>query len=300
MNIISLIIRLNTGLRTRLITRLVTSLKYLITVIIFIYCVPCSAQAVLIQQGECATHFESGTLNWTSGILTATGTAVPGKEDTYESLHKSALYNAEAQIIKILKQIRINNQFTVEDYALANPVIMTGLQQISKEALVSKQIYTSSMTVNITLNTSIFVAFLQLVLPQEIRQVPLIKPVTRQDSDIADKKKYTGLIIDAIGLGFEPVLGPVIINDHGQEVYSSAFISREYAVQQGVCKYVCNQDKAFRNPVAGTNPLFLKALRKEGKNNATLVISMADYDILEKIAERHTFLSECRLIIIVE
>lgn len=296
-----------------------------IIILLFIFYLPYSVHSAVADSYDCIRHFGAGTLNWTTGIVTATGTGVPVNGDTYESIHKSALYNAESQIIEILKQIRINNKLTVGEYASANPCIMTGLERIGREAAISKQIYTSAMAVDITLETCIFAAFLQLVLPEEIRQLPLIKPVLRQNNELtennvtdglANKKPYTGLIVDARGLGFEPVLEPVIISDNGQEVYSSAFISREYAVQQGVCKYICRLDPDKSDPDksdpdeklnyqlnylgAGDNPLFVKALRREGKSNASLVISMADYEILEKITERHDFFSECRVIIILE
>ena len=271
-------------------------------IIVFLACyILYSAQIAVAQSNDYITHFPAGSFNWTTGIVTATGSAVPEKsekKDTYESVHKAALHDAESKIITILKRLGINNSLTVGDYA--NPVIPAGLEQIGREATISKQIYTSAMAVDITLETSIFGGFLQLVLPGEIRQLPLVTPVIHQNKDMTDNEPYTGLIVDARGLGLEPVLNPTIINDHGQAVYSSAFISREYAVQEGVCKYIRYTDKMLADPRTGSNPLMLKALRREGKRKATLVISMADYEILEKVTERHGFFSECRVIIILE
>ena len=109
---------------------------------------------------------------------------------------------------------------------------------------------------------------------------------------------YTGLIIDARGLELEPALYPTIVSEQGNEIYSSLFISREFAVQYGVCTYICSMDKAIREKRIGPHPLIFKALRKSSDENASVVISMADTKQIEKATERHIFLKECRVIIV--
>ena len=149
------------------------------------------------------------------------------------------------------------------------------------------------------IKTSMFGGFLQLVLPEEIRQIPKISPEIREKSiKMIGENLYTGLIIDARGLGIEPVLNPLIVNEQGHDIYSSVFISREFAVQKGVCKYLCSMDQALKDTRVGNHPMVFKGLRIEGKPNTAIVIRMSDYHLLEKATERHTFLKECRIIIV--
>jgi len=250
---------------------------------------------------NCITQFENGEINWTTGKIIAIGKASPldNKEASNESVQGAARADANRQIIRILKQIKINNAMTVDEYASKNDVILAGIEKTARDADIFKQYYTSALAVEIMIETSIFGGFLQLVLPEDIRQIPEITTEVRAENtrEVA-KKPFTGLIIDARGLGVEPVLNPVIVSEQGHEVYSPVFISREFAVQKGVCKYLCSMDQALKDKRIGSHPLVFKGLRKEGKQNTSIVISMSDYRLLEKAAERHIFLKECRVIIV--
>ncbi len=253
------------------------------------------------QAVDCIVRVDTGTVNWTTGTITAIGRALPIDQSraAKESVYASARSDAIRNILNTLKMIKINNESSVNDYASASAVILAGLEKTAREAIVVKQVYSSALDVEITIEASMFGGFLQLVLPEEIRQIPKINPeINSKMIPVIEKSLYSGLIIDARGLGIEPVLDPVIVSEQGHQVYSSVFISREFAVQGGVCKYVCNLDQALRDKRIGDNPLVLKGLRKEGSKNATLVISMSDYLTLEKTTERHTFLNECRVIIV--
>ncbi len=57
-------------------------------------------------------------------------------------------------------------------------------------------------------------------------------------------------------------------------------------------------EEALKYDRIGSHPLVLKGLRSAGEQNRAIVISMSDYSLLEKTTERHTFLKECRLIIV--
>ncbi|MBW1683090.1 MAG: hypothetical protein JRJ83_17035, partial [Deltaproteobacteria bacterium] len=48
---------------------------------------------------------------------------------------------------------------------------------------------------------------------------------------------YTGLVVDARGFRVKPAMSPRILDEDGNEVYGSASVSREYAVQQGMAGY---------------------------------------------------------------
>jgi hypothetical protein len=276
---------------------------FAVFILIYMFTLPPGGLAApeMNSAGDCITKFETGTVNWTTGMITSSGKASPADQSpaSKESVFLYAKAEAVKNILAILKQIKINNEWTVGDYASENLVILAGLEKTAREATVSKQIYTSALALEITLNTSLFGGFLQLVLPEEIRQIPKINPESNPKIlPVIGKSLYSGLVIDARGLDIEPVLDPVIVSEQGHEVYSSVFISREFAVQNGICKYVCNLDQAVRDQRIGDNPMILKGLRKEGSKNATLVISMSDYLALEKTTERHVFLNECRVIIV--
>lgn len=249
------------------------------------------------------SRFESGAVNWETGSIRAVGRAVPkeNRDLFLESVPGSARAHANRQIIELLQQIKINHALSVGQYASKNDIILAGMEKTARDAVVLKQYYTSALAVEIHIETSMYGGFLQLVLPEEIRQIPRISTRTGQEGiRPSDDSGFTGLIIDARGLGVRPILNPLIVSEQGHAAYSPVYISREFAVQNGVCKYMCSLDHALTEKRIGIRPLVFKGLRKEGKLNDAIVISMSDYLTLEKTFERHSFLAECRVVIVID
>lgn len=211
------------------------------------------------------------------------------------------------------------------------PSIHTRIAQMKKQAMNAKVVDISRISgksAEVILETTIYGDFLQSILPSQIDEIPnieLFEPENQyQDSDISqgfshtDKGinntadwiwqskavhrngSYTGLIIDARGIEFKPVICPVVISEQGEEIYSPVFISREYAVERGVCSYVCSLDPSDLAILqkAGNNPVIVKGLRKESDRNYCIVISMSDADKIQRIPERHQFMKGCRVVIV--
>ncbi len=281
-------------------------IHYLFRVFLFIcwVWVPSGLAQNSPQSDHCITRFDNGKIDWSTGKVTAIGKASPkgNKEGANESVPGSARADASRNIIDILKQIKINNTLSVGQYASQNDIILAGIEKTGRDAVITKQYYTSALDVEIEIETSIWGGFLQLVLPDDIRQIPKINAeklvyTAKHGMGIIP---YTGMIVDAQGLGLDPSLYPTIVSEQGNEIYSSLFISREFAVQYGVCTYACSMEGAIRGKRIGSHPLIFKALRKSNNENASVVISMADTKLIEKAAERHIFLKECRVIIVVD
>jgi hypothetical protein len=255
------------------------------------------------ESHHCIMPLSQGTINWTTGTVTVTGRAGPriSPDNIPEADPGAARANANRRLLDLLKQITIHNDLTVGQYASQNDVILAGIEKTARDAAIIRQLYTSSLDVALTVQTRILGGFLQLVLPEEIRQIPKINPDGLPDARMDPGKiPYTGLILDIRGLDFNPVLYPVIVSEQGQTIYSAVFISREFAVQHGVCKYVCTMDTALQDPRVGGHPLVIKALRTLGKENTAIVISTADAKQIEQATERHRFLKQCRVLFVTE
>ncbi len=80
---------------------------------------------------KCITLFENGEINWSTGKVTALGKASPkgNKEGANESVPGSARADASRNIIDILKQIKITNTMTVDQYASQNDIILAGIEK---------------------------------------------------------------------------------------------------------------------------------------------------------------------------
>jgi len=270
-------------------------------------CYPGYTNIALCSDQHCITRFEHGRVNWSTGTVSACGKAAPLKKDHSsqpDTIAGAAKADAVKNLIHILKRIELNRQ-SVAAYLSANDRLLAGIEKTAADAVVARQHYTSDGAMEIVIETSIFGGYLQLALPDEIRQIPHITPIESKAAPEADQKInktiiHTGLVVDARELDFTPVLYPVIISENGDEIYGSLFISREFAVQYGVCKYLCSMEKAVTDKRVGNNPLVLKGLRKGGDKNACIVLKNSDAHKIEKAAERHAFLKKCRVIIVLD
>jgi len=259
---------------------------------------------------QCLKPLENGHIDWTMGIVTAIGHAAPeiNAEGKAVAMPGSARASATRNLIAILKQVKISGDLTVGEYASTHDAILAGIEKIAQDARVYRQLYTSALDVEVRVEATFYGGFLQLVLPDHIRQIPKINelkhgpadPVKNRPSAVVGAKTYTGLIVDARTFNLEPVLYPTIVSEQGREIYSSVFISREFAVQNGVCAYLCDMNQALASARTGSNPLVVKALRKTGDKTGAIVISMADAKTLDRATERHIFLKECRVIVVVK
>lgn len=251
---------------------------------------------------ECITMFENGCINWSEGRITATGRAGPDKNGgtiSPESIPGAAKAEASRNLVTIFKTIKISKK-TVQEKMSSNHAVMAGIEKTASDASVARQYYTSDTAMTVKLKAPIHGGFLQLVLPDEIREIPRVKQIENETEGGKIKKavEHTGLVIDARALDFEPVLNPAVFSEKGDQIYGSLFISREYAVQFGVVKYLCTMEKALSDQRTGPNPIVLKGLRKGQENENVIIIKNADAQKVEKAAERHMFLKKCAVIIV--
>ena len=268
---------------------------------------------------EVVENIGNGSINWTKGIIQATGIGVSpeeyyGKPQARPMALRAARIDAMRNLLEVTQGVRIDSATVVKNFAVTNDVIMAKVSGMVKGAQVVKQEYLSDGTVEVTMQMSLHGGFAQLILPQEIRQVEPIKSVPSLSveppkpspailSKTAEKPTseiYTGLVVNAIGLNARPAMSPKIIDETGQEVYGSAFVSREYAVQQGMSGYAKDMTAAQSNPRVTNNPLTVKGLKTEGPGNSDIVISNADASKLRSASEHLSFMKKCRVMIVVD
>ena len=254
------------------------------------------------QSQDLVVKKDKGVINWTKGIVQATGIGAPpekfyGKPNARPMALRAAKLDAYRNILEVVNGVRINSATVVKDFAVENDVIMTKVEGMVKGAEVVKQEYLSDGTVEITMQMDLRGGFAQLVLPEDIKPLESIKPAIPPQSSSA---VYTGLVVDARGLKTRPAMSPKILDENGQEVYGSAFVSREYAVQQGMSGYAKDLAAARGNQRVTDNPLTVKGLRAEGAGRSDIVISNADASRLRSASENLSFMKKCRVMIVVD
>ncbi|MEA3428288.1 MAG: hypothetical protein U9Q84_03525, partial [Thermodesulfobacteriota bacterium] len=250
--------------------------KYAILSIAFVGLLVFSASAYCAQWQNLIEQVGNGSINWTRGVVQAKGIGAPpekyyGKPQARPMALRAAKLDAMRNLLEATKGVRINSTTIVKDFAITSDIIMSQVEGMVKGAQVVHQEYMSDGTVEVTMQMSLMGGFAQLILPKEIKQVESIKPLPPvhkapiiEPSTPALKPApeiFTGMVIDARGINARPAMAPKIINENGDEVYGSAYVSREFAVQQGMSGYAKDLTAAQSNPRVTNSPLTVKGLR---------------------------------------
>ncbi len=245
---------------------------------------------------------EKGSINWSRGVVQAKGIGIPPAKMSKDSNARTvaltdAKLNAFRVILEIIKGLRINGNTVVGDYAIQDPAIISKIENMVKNAKVVKKEYLTDGTVKIIMEMNLRGGFAQLVLPKDIKPLDSITLVTMNKTS---SPVFTGLVVNAKGLGVRPVMVPRIMDENNQEVYGSAFVSREYAVQQGMSGYARNLKEILDNQRVSDHPLVVKGLKILEPGCSEIVISNADASRLRSTSESLYFMKKCRVIIVVD
>jgi hypothetical protein len=116
----------------------------------------------------------------------------------------------------------------------------------------------------------------------------------------AGSAKNSGLIVDARSLKALPALAPKLLDESGQVIYSSDFLDQSALESNGVVGYFRDLDAAKKAKRVGGSPLIIKALKLGAEGKTDIVLSNADSERLRDPGTNLKFLTEGRVIIVVD
>jgi hypothetical protein len=277
--------------------------------------------SLVYTAGACAESIglveekETGVIDWANGTAQAKGISAPIKKDAGKSPTNSpkalseAKNDARRKLLETVKRIQITSKLSVGDMADRNKTIMTQIKEMVYDAgeIEKSRKYMSDGSIEASLQMNLHGGFAQLILPKEIRQIDTIKQLKPGKKSSAAKASssserasdiYTGLLVDARSIEAIPALVPKLFDENLAEVFGPAFVSREFAVQQGIAAYYTDMQAAKADPRVSDNPLIVKALRTDFPSRCNLVISNADASKLKSASDHLVFLKESRVVIV--
>ena len=254
---------------------------------------------------------DTGTIDWASGVVQARGISAPIKKEAEKTPPNSpkalseAKNDARIKLLETVKKIKIDTNRSVGDIAAKNKKIMAQIKDMVYDAAEAEEFrkYMSDGSVEVLLQMNLRGGFAQLVLPEEIHQIESIKQIKRGANSTAGStnsvsEAYTGLLVDARNIELEPALVFKILDENLEEVFGPAFVSREFAVQQGMAGYYNDIEFAKSDPRISDKPLTVKALRTDYPSRSNIVISNADASKLKSASHHLLFLKESRVVIL--
>ena len=228
---------------------------------------------------------------------------------------EKAVEKARSNLLETVYQVRVDAATLLGEVAAGNETLKNSIVGIIEEAEPVIEEIQEDWTAEAVVELPFSGDFSQLVLPHRITRLQSITPmpseknnpsglVSKSNAEIAADEKpatsRTGLVIDAKGLKALPALSPRILDEKGEQVYGASYISREYAVQIGVCGYMKSLDAASSDERVAGNPLVVKGLRTNGPALSDIVISDKDALKIRGASENLTFLKKCRVIVVLD
>jgi hypothetical protein len=246
-----------------------------------------------------------GAVDWSERSITATGIAAPNP-DLPEAAQRAGAIRAATIIalrnaLETVKGMYLNSSTTVANFMTTKDEISTSVSgYIQGFEQQGRTKYMSDGSVEVTLLIPIDGIG---NLGDEL-YTPIVgkKPsVTKFEGEKADNSViFTGLVIDCKGLNLKPALSPKIVDEEGREVYGSAYVTREWAIKHGIVGYAKEVDAAAKLGRVGDNPGKIKALKAKGENSTDVVISNDDAASVRSAADNLKFLSECRVVLVID
>jgi len=271
--------------------------------IIALVLVTLMAPAMIWAQVEVVQHFDNGSINWSAEKVIAVGIGAPptstaNMAQTRAMARRAAITVARRNLLEITQGVQLDSLTLVKDFIVQSDVVRTSFQGVVRNAQVIDTAYMSDGSVEVTMMMSLTGEFANVVLPPVPKVTQPSPPVV---SDMAGSEEiYTGLVVDARGLGVRPAMSPKLQSESGREIYGLAMINRQYAVQLGMVGYVKDLTAAQTNSRVTKNPLTVKATRVSGPAKCDIVISDNDADRLLSASENLTFLQKCRVMVVLD
>ena len=243
----------------------------------------------------------SGKIDWSTQVITAVGIGAPPAQPANAAqaramAERAAQVVAYRNLLEAVKGVRIDSTTTVENFMVTSDVIRTQVSGFVQGAMVMDKKYMSDGSVEVTVGMKLTGALADSLLPK----TPSVPPTGIAATPGAAGQAFTGLIVDARGLGVKPAMAPKVLNEDGKEVYGSAWINRDWAVREGMAGYLKDPAQAQQNPRVTDKPLLVKAIKASGDARVDVVISNSDAAMLHGAAQNMSFLEKCKVIILVD
>ncbi len=253
---------------------------------------------------NCAGAEEFGriTVNWVNQELNITGTGyiIPGERGNYIQWQHEAAQRAKADLIRnfILSMylLRLDAYLFASDLMKLEPERNDPVYNyISNEKKLAVQ-YTDN-TVVLRTNLPFYgmngLASLLIDAGADTGNFPV-------HEGYVFSINFTGVVIDARGLGREPAFAPRIFDEDHREVYSIALMAEESFKRWGAVQYTDDPFYTGFEERVGENPARFVALRNDNLIKTDISLSNDDVNILLQNDVTKYNLTEGRVIIIID
>ncbi|HEY7650162.1 MAG TPA: hypothetical protein VID04_14270 [Methylomirabilota bacterium] len=282
-----------------------TSIMLLLLAFLMVQPLAASAQT---SASVAPTEMIDGGVNWTRQIIYAKGigATTPSAESAEHGRSlavEAALTAARRELLNIVRGVRIDDASTVQDAMAANPALEARMPGVVRGSQLVEVRELGGGAVEVTVALAITGDFAALVLPAGGSRPPTTtghlaagpRPPVSVPAVI-----YTGLVVDARGLGVRPALLPKVVTEGGDEVYGISVVDRSWAIQHGLAAYAKSLPAARTYTRVANRPLTIRAVAAAGAHKTNIVVSTIDGQLLLGSGQNLAFLEKARVMVVVD
>lgn len=233
---------------------------------------------------------------WEQGAITAEGFGTPPM-GTYGSkasimARRAAIVDAQRNLAEQINGVQVDAETTVENFVISSDLVKTKVSALIKGAMVVEEqmmpdgAYRVVMSMPMYGTQGLSSAIMPAIRPNTPPTPPppvISATITAEiTTHVQTRGGYTGVIVDASGMGLKPSFSPVIYDTNGRAIYGVSNINYDQAISQGMVGYSTSVSSAQTLPRAGGSPLVIRAVQVRGGNNSTnpvnVVVSVDDGD----------------------
>jgi hypothetical protein len=238
-----------------------------------------------------------GEINWSKKTVTATGSGAASLKDGNVAAarlmaERAAKLDALRNILETIQGIQVTGSRNAGDI-MSNGEVKSRISGMAQGFKVVDTKYYSDGSVDV---------IVQMPIDENLTNALVEKPKTAAKAprklNTDGPESFTGLVINARGLGVTPSMAPRVVDESGKEVYGAEIVSEKGLQQGGIASYVKAEDQAKDR--TGAKPLVVKALRLSEKSKTDVVISNGDADKLRDPNTNLSFLAEGKVVILVD
>jgi hypothetical protein len=245
-----------------------------------------------------------GSINWTAGYVEAAGIGVApdqtaAKISARPVALRAAKESASGYLLEMVKNVQVDSARKVKDFMVESDAVNAQINGMVQRAVIADQLYMPDGTVEVKIRVPLYGELSNIILPAAFARMNL-KNEASPASTAPPTVMYSGIVVDARGIGIRSAMIPKIFDEAGKEIYSLASVDIQYAVRQGVSGYTRDLEAAQKNQRVAVNPLTVKALKSAGAGKTDIIISNADYAKIKNAAHSELLLKQCRVLIVAD
>lgn len=240
--------------------------------------------------------FQPG-VRWKDNAVVAVGTGAPPAYAAHpaqaESLaRRAAVVDGYRNLAERICGVQVDAYTSLENSVIKNDTSETRVSGLIKDAQIVQERRLDNGGYQVLVAIPLYGdgSVAAIALDPAAPKVPL--PAPRQLPAV--RGNYSGLVVDAAGLGLERCMSPVIYDEGGRAIYGVANLDTSFVTRYGMADY---EESVGIQTRAGVMPLVVKAvaLRDFSRN---LVVSVADADKILAENQSNRFLEGCKVVFV--